>query len=426
MKIVAIDNDSTAVELGLRAGDEVLRINGNPVRDILDYRFLVSDERLELEVMQAGEKLIYEIEKEYDDDLGLQFEDIQIRYCGNDCPFCFVDQNPGGMRASMYFRDEDFRLSFLSGHYVTLTNLSKRDMDRIVLQQLSPLFVSVHATEPDVRKFLFGIGHDDRLLPKLEFLTQSGIEIHTQVVLCPGINDGDILKRTIWDLAEFLPNLKSVSVVPVGLTKHRKGLRRLEPVTPASAATYLDVIHGYADDFRKRTGEHFVYASDEFYLMAGLPVPPSASYDGFYQKENGVGMVRYMLEDFEQQKPRLPAGLARPFRSTLVTGRLASQVLASEILPHLNQVENFEAELAVIENHFYGASIHISGLLTGQDIHAQLAARNLGDAVFLPANCLKDDAIFLDDWTVAELSEKLQRPVLPLHDDFAAIFDEAR
>lgn len=423
MKITAVENGATAQEAGLKVGDELLSINGHPVRDVLDYRFLVADEQLEIEVLTSQGRVVFEIEKEYDDDLGIGFDDIEIRSCGNDCPFCFVDQNPAGMRQSMYFRDEDFRLSFLSGHYVTLTNLSKRDMDRIVWQQLSPLFVSVHATEPAVRRFLFGIEHDDKLLAKLEFLTKNGIEVHTQVVLCPGINDGAVLKKTVDELSGFLPNLRSVSVVPVGLTKHRNGLKKLDPVTPAYARNYLNIIDGYAGAFQCARGEYFVYAGDEFYLMANVDLPGAERYDGFYQVENGVGMLRYTLDAFQQQKFLFPASLSAPATATLVTAMLVGSTIAGEILPSLNHVGNFKADLAIIPNEFYGNSIHVTGLLTGQDIFQALSRRELGDRVYLPANCLKDDSVFLDDWTIAELSAKLRRPVIPLHNDFTKIFE---
>ncbi len=424
MKIAAIESHSVAEELGLCVGDDVLSINGNPVRDILDFRFLVTDEDLEMEVLKSGETVIYELEKDCDDDLGLSFEEIKIRYCGNDCPFCFVDQNPAGMRASMYFRDEDFRLSFLSGHYVTLTNISKRDLDRIVAQQLSPIFVSVHATEPDVRKFLLGINHDDHLLPRLEFLTGRGIEIHTQIVLCPQINDGAVLKKTVDDLASFRPNLASVSIVPLGLTRHREGLTKLHPVTPDIAGQYLSTIEGYANEFRAAGGENFVYASDEFYLMLGKSLPDPETYDGFPQKENGVGMVRFMLEEFEAQESEMPDRLAAPFEATFVTATLASRMFRENILARLNQVANFSGQLAVVENDFYGTSVHVTGLLTGQDIHRHLSQMDgLGQEVFLPANCLKDGAIFLDDWTVDQLSAKLGCRVTPIANDFLSIFE---
>jgi len=393
---------------------------------VLDFRFLVSEEELELEATVAGERTIFELEKEADDGLGLSFEEIQIRYCGNDCPFCFVDQNPAGMRSALYFRDEDFRLSFLSGHYVTLTNLSRRDMDRIVTQRLSPLFVSIHATDADVRKFLFGIAHDDRLLSKLNFLTEHDIEIHTQVVLCPGINDGEVLKKTITELAALWPNLRSVSIVPVGLTKHRQGLTKLTPVTPEYAATYLQIIDDYASEYLAKAGEHFVYAGDEFYLMADVEFAPAERYDGFYQKENGVGLVRYMLDDFKIQRQDFPDKLSTPRKATFVTAALASAVLEKEIMPVLNAVAGFDAELVVVRNDFYGESVHVTGLLTGQDICRALSGRDLGGGVYLPASCVKDGSLFLDDWTVAGMSEKLGVPVRPLDNDFLAVFDEAQ
>lgn len=424
MKITSVENDSIGFDLGLKSGDDIARINGQSVRDILDFRYLIAEEEVELEVLKEGQKIIFEVEKDFDDDLGLQFEDIQIRYCGNDCPFCFVDQNPAGMRATMYFRDEDFRLSFLSGHYVTLTNLSKRDMDRIVLQRLSPIFVSVHATEPEVRKFLFGIDFEDRLLPKLEFLTSNDIEIHTQIVLCPEINDGQVLKNTIWDLAKYLPNLRSVSVVPVGLTKHREGLKKLNPVTAELAKKYLQTLHEYANEFKMKSGENFVYASDEFYIMAGESLPAAESYDGFYQKENGVGLVRFMLEEFEQQKSHFPGRLKNSKTVTFVSAKLASGIIQDEIISHLNKIENFNIQLSIIKNDFYGHAIHVTGLLTGQDIYAQLKDQDLGDAVFLPENCLKDGSIFLDDWTITELSAKLNRPVYSLGNEFTQIFEK--
>ncbi len=424
MKITGVENDSIGFDLGLKSGDDIARINGQNVRDILDFRYLIAEEDVELEVLKDGQKILFEIEKDYDDDLGLEFEDIQIRYCGNDCPFCFVDQNPAGMRASMYFRDEDFRLSFLSGHYVTLTNLSKRDMDRIVFQQLSPIFVSVHATETEVRKLLFGIDFEDRLLPKLEFLTSNNIEIHTQIVLCPEINDGQVLKNTIWDLAKFLPNLRSVSVVPVGLTKHRSGLKKLNPVTPDLARKYLETLHEYANEFKMKSGENFVYASDEFYIMAGEPMPEADNYDGFYQKENGVGLVRFMLEEFAQQKTYFPERLKHSKTATFVSAKLASGIIQDEIIGYLNKIENFTGKLSIIKNDFYGHSIHVTGLLTGQDIYAQLKDQDLGDAVFLPENCLKDNSIFLDDWTITELSDKLNRPVYSLGNEFTQIFEK--
>ncbi|MDZ7289587.1 MAG: DUF512 domain-containing protein [candidate division KSB1 bacterium] len=422
MKIISIDDNSTGLEAGLRPGDDLLRINGEPVRDILDYRFLTADEIVEVEVRRGDELLVFAIEKHFDDTLGLNFAPLKIRGCGNDCIFCFVDQNPAGMRSPLYFRDEDFRLSFLSGHYVTLSNLSRADLERIVRQRLTPLFISVHATDSAVRKFLLGIKFDDRLLDKFTYLTQNGIELHTQIVLCPGINDGEVLRKTLSDLAGFYPQVRSVAVVPVGLTRHREGLTPIKPVTKEYAQQFLRIADDFATEFRQRLGTHFVYPADEFYVMAGESIPPASRYDAFDQMENGVGMLRDLLDDFnDRQIARFPKRLPRPARVTLVTARLAGDFLAQHILPHLQQIKNFHPELVIVPNKFYGESITVTGLLTGQDIFAALSQRDLGAAVFLPKNCLNDQQIFLDDWKLPEMQDQLGVPVLPLNNDFSGI-----
>ncbi len=424
MKIITIDQASTGRECGLQPGDEVLSINGAPVRDIIDYRFLTAEEAIEMEVRRGNEQIIFEIEKDTDDSLGLNFEPLKIRRCGNDCIFCFVDQNPQNMRSTMYFRDEDFRLSFLSGHYVTLSNMSRADLERIVRQRLTPLFISVHATEPEMRKFLLGIKFDDRLLDKFDYLTQNGIELHTQIVLCPELNDGEVLRRTLSDLERYYPHLRSVAVVPVGLTRHREGLTAIKPVTKDYAKNFLRIADDYAAEFHQRLGMNFVYPSDEFYLMAGEPIPPASRYDAFEQMENGVGMLRDLVDDFqERQVKRLPKRLGRPTKVTLVSATLAGGFIAENILPRLQQIKNFSPELVVVTNKFYGDTIRVSGLLTGQDIFAALQDRDLGTAVFLPKSCLNDKQIFLDDWKPSELQEKLGVPVVPLKNDFSGIFE---
>ena len=424
MKIITIDQASTGRECGLQPGDEVLSINGAPVRDIIDYRFLTAEEAIEMEVRRGNEQIIFEIEKDTDDSLGLNFEPLKIRRCGNDCIFCFVDQNPQNMRSTMYFRDEDFRLSFLSGHYVTLSNMSRADLERIVRQRLTPLFISVHATEPEMRKFLLGIKFDDRLLDKFDYLTQNGIELHTQIVLCPELNDGDVLRRTLSDLERYYPHLRSVAVVPVGLTRHREGLTAIKPVTKEYAKNFLRIADDYAAEFHQRLGMNFVYPSDEFYLMAGEPIPPASRYDAFEQMENGVGMLRDLVDDFqERQVKRLPKRLGQPTKVTLVSATLAGGFIAENILPRLEQIKNFSPELVVVTNKFYGDTIRVSGLLTGQDIFAALKDRDLGAAVFLPKSCLNDKQIFLDDWKLSDLQEKLGVPIVPLKNDFSGIFE---
>jgi putative radical SAM enzyme (TIGR03279 family) len=302
--------------------------------------------------------------------------------------------------------------------------MSRADLERIVRQRLTPLFISVHATEPGVRKFLLGIKFDDRLLEKFDYLTQTGIELHTQIVLCPELNDGQVLRRTLSDLERYCPHLRSVAVVPVGLTRHREGLTAIKPVTKEYAKNFLRLADDYAAEFRQRLGMNFVYPSDEFYLMAGEPIPPASRYDAFEQMENGVGMLRDLVDDFNnRQIKRLPKRLPKPTKVTLVTATLAGEFIAKNILPRLQQIKNFQPELAVVTNHFYGDTIRVSGLLTGQDIFAALKARDLGAAVFLPKNCLNDKQVFLDDWTLTELQEKLSLPAVPLKNDFSGILE---
>lgn len=424
MKITSIDNQSIAAELGLQAGDEVYRINGQRVRDILDYRFLIAEETVEVEVRREGESTLYEIEKDSDDSLGLNFEPIKIRKCGNDCVFCFVDQNPAGMRSTMYFRDEDYRLSFLSGHYVTLSNISRTDLARVVRQRLTPLFISVHATEPSVRKFLLGIDYDDRLLDKFTYLTQNGITLNTQIVVCPNINDGEVLRKTVWDLASYFPGVRSVALVPVGLTQHRNGLTKIEPVTKQYAQQILRIADAYAEEFKKILSTNFVYPGDEFYILAGEAIPPASRYDAFDQMENGVGMLRNLFDHFNKtQKKKLPKSMPKPTKATLVTAALAGGFIAEHLMPRLSRIKNFMPELVTVKNKFYGESITVTGLLTGQDIFATLENREIGDAVFLPHSCVNERNVFLDDWKLDELQTKLGVPVVPLKNDFSKMFE---
>ena len=424
MKITSVDQASTAAELGLQDGDEVVRVNGERVRDILDYRYLISDELVELEVKRQDDSVIYEIEKDIDDSLGLNFEPIKMRRCGNDCIFCFVDQNPAGMRSGMYFRDEDFRLSFLSGHYVTLSNISHSDLKRVVRQRLTPLFISVHATDPDIRKFLLGIKFDDRLVSKIEFLTENGISLNTQIVLCPKINDGEVLQKTIADLAHFYPEIRSVAVVPVGLTQHRKGLTKIESITKEYAKNFLDLADRYAAEWQERLGSHFVYPSDEFYIIAGESIPPAERYDAFDQKENGVGMLRDLLNHFHDvQIPQLPKTLSSPVKITFVTATLAGDFLNEHIMHQLRMIKNFTPNLVTVRNKFYGESITITGLLTAQDIYRTLQEHDLGEMVVIPESCINDKKTFLDDWKITELQKKLGVPVIAIKNDFSKVFD---
>lgn len=423
MEILNIDSNSIARELELRPGDELVSINGHPIRDALDYRFYNAGEELELLIERDGRKAIYEIEKEYHQDLGLVLEDMKMRKCGNKCIFCFVHQTRKGLRRSLYFKDEDYRFSFLYGHYVTLSNTRQEDLERIVEQRLSPLYISVHATEPELRKYLLGIKYDDRLLEKIEFLTGNGIELHAQIVLCPQLNDSAHLERTISDLKRFYPNVASVAIVPVGLTRHRKNLPVIKPVTHEYGLQLIKETKARRRRLKDELGSSFVYLSDEFYIRTGLPLPGNDYYEGFYQLENGVGLTRDFINQFHEELPGL-IGRAPGVNLTLVSGTLGSRVLDQYILPQLGQVPNLEFRLHPVVNHFWGEGITVAGLLVGEDIYQALKDRELGDYVVLPPRVLNHDRLFLDDWTVEDLEQKLKCRIIVFPGSFNRLFDE--
>jgi len=425
LKVLEVEPESIAEDLGLQPGDEVLRINGQPLRDVIDYQFQVSQEELEVEVRRDGEVSIYEVQKHPDEGLGLVFPEMRKRACGCQCVFCFVDQNPEGLRPTLYFKDEDFRISHIYGNYVTLTTVGPKDLERIVTQRLSPQYVSVHATDWQTRKLLFGLRKPDHLMEKIAYLTQRGITLHTQIVLCPGINDGPVLEKTVTDLAQFFPGLQTIAIVPVGLTKHRQGLYPLQRVTPSKARQLIEITNGWGQSFRKKFGVGLVYLADEFFILAGEAIPPSEYYDDFGQLENGVGMVRTFLDEFEQAQRRFPKRLPTPLQISLVTGVAASGVL-QEVVTRLNRIANLEVDLHIVANDFYGSSIWVSGLLTGGDIYQQLKDKTLGEVIHLPPNCLNDDGLFLDDWTLEDLASRLHREVRRFEGDFLNFFQPRR
>ncbi len=410
-RIESIRPGSPASAAGLRRGDTLASVNGRPAADLLDFRFHSADGTTDCVFERAGGKLRVTITDGDAETFGLQFAPMRFRHCGNNCVFCFVDQNPPGVRPGLAFKDEDYRLSFLFGNYVTLTAVGEEDLRRIVQQRLSPLYVSVHAADPEVRRRLLGLRKDDRLIEKIRFLGERGIEMHGQVVLCPGINDGAVLDETVAALAGFFPAFRSVAVVPVGLTRHRRALSKMNPVTAAASEALLDRISPMQRRFRTETGESFVYAADEFYLLAGRPVPPVSHYREYWQRDNGVGMVRSLLSDFSRNKRRLPVSFPRRTRFRVVTGTLAAPVLEAQLLPVLNRIRNASFSITAVRNRFFGDSVTVSGLLTGRDIAAGLRSTRPFDAVLLPSNCLNSDGLFLDDWTPEKLSVRLARPV---------------
>ncbi len=427
VKITDILPDSIAADLGIQPGAFILEINGKKITDRLDYRFYGAAEDIEMHILQGGEETIYEIEKDADEDVGLVLEEMTMRSCGNRCVFCFVHQNPKGLRRALYFKDEDYRFSFMYGHYVTMTTMTQADLDRIVEQRLSPLYISVHATEEKTRKFLLGIKQNDRLLEKMEFLTARGITLHTQIVLCPGINDGSIFDRTVNDLKQFYPGVKSVAIVPVGLTRHRRNLPELRVHTTAELQSMIRYTNRFRKQLRSELGVHYIYLADEFFIKADKPMPPASYYDEFYQIENGVGEFRVMINEFKKSYAGLKKkGFQEPVNITWVTGELAAGPLETFIIDPLREIPNLEIGLVAVKNNFYGNSVHVSGLLVGEDIYAQLRDRSLGDIVLLPPRVLNDDGLLLDDWRVEDLEEKLGVPVHVYTEELSELPDVVR
>ncbi|MEW6510208.1 MAG: DUF512 domain-containing protein [Bacteroidota bacterium] len=426
MKITLVEPASIADELGIRVGDELLEVNGRKVLDHIDYRFHESDPELSLKVARDGEVTIYDVEKEEGERVGLDFEEMKILSCGNDCIFCFVDQNPQGMRNQLYFRDGDYRLSFMYGNYTTMTNAGPAILQRIIDQRLSPQYISVHVTDLEIRRRLMGLKKDDRILEKIRLLHDNGIDMHTQIVLCPGINDGGTLAKTVEDLYAFRRHVISLALVPVGLTDHRFGLAQLNKVDREYAVALLDALDRWQERFRKECGRAFVYASDEFYILAGREIPPGSAYDGFPQIENGVGLVRSFLGEFDGQSRTFPTRLRSRRVLTLVTGELAEGFLRSWVLPRLSAVCGLEVRLEVAQNRLFGRSVTVAGLLSGKCLYSALAGKMRGDLVLLPPDILNADGLLLDDETISSLEERLETPVMVFDGRWDAVFARLR
>jgi len=426
IKITAVEKGSIAEELELQPGDVLQSVNGRDINDRLDYRFHQSNEDVELLIQRGQEQVIYEIEKDPDEDIGLILEEMQLLACGNNCVFCFVYQNPKGMRKALYFKDEDYRYSFMYGHYVTMTTMTQKDLERVVEQRLSPLYISVHSTEEKTRKFLLGIKKDDHLLEKIEFLTSNGIELHTQIVLTPGINDGDVFDQTVQDLKKYYPGVRSIAVVPIGLTQHRKRLTPLRIHTAQELTQMISFVDERRKILKEELGSHFIYLSDEFFIKARQPLPPADYYDAFYQIENGVGEFRVMIDNFESVLNPQKESFEQPLKITWVTGILAYKLLEGKIVNPLRQIKNLEIQLLPVVNKWYGPSIQVSGLLVAEDIYQQLKDKELGDLVLLPPRVLNNDGLFLDDWTVDDLSEKLGVACHVYTGEIADIVDELK
>lgn len=406
---------SIAEELGIRPGDKLLAIDGHEIEDIFDYQFYVEDEEIVLLIEKPdGEQWELEIEKEADEDLGIEFGQglmDEYRSCYNKCIFCFIDQMPKGMRDTLYFKDDDSRLSFLQGNYVTLTNMSSHDIERIIRYRLEPINISFQTTNPELRCRMLHNRFAGEALKKVDMLYQGGIEMNGQIVLCKGVNDGDELERSIRDLTSYLPLLKSVSVVPVGLTKFRSGLYPLDPFTKEDARDVLDVIHRWQEKIYQEYGIHFIHAGDEWYLLAEEDVPEEERYDGYLQLENGVGMLRLLFNEFAEGYDAL-TGDDRRDELSIATGKLAYPYLCKMAEKITEKFPGVRIHVYCIRNDFFGERITVSGLITGQDLMAQLKERELGRRLLIPCNMLKtDEDVFLDDFTVEQVSGALQVPI---------------
>lgn len=421
-----IEPGSIAEEMELEPGDALISINGKEIDDVFDYHYLIHDEYLEVLIEKAdGEPWELEIEKDYDEDLGIVFENglmDNYKSCHNKCIFCFIDQMPKGMRETLYFKDDDSRLSFLQGNYVTLTNMKEKDLNRIIEYKLAPINISVQTTNPELRCKMLNNRFAGDALKKIDMLYEGGIEMNGQIVLCKGVNDGEELERSIRDLTKYLPYMESVSVVPVGLSKHREGLYPLEPFTKEDAREVLATIHKWQDVCMESHGTHFIHASDEWYLLADMPLPEEDNYDGYIQLENGVGMIRLLLDEFAEALEILKGDIAAKdmpeeflpdmegqHTVSLATGRLMGPFLQEMAEQVMELLPNYRILVYPIRNDFFGENITVSGLLTGQDLKAQLGELELGERVLLPCNLLRSgEEVFLDDMTLDELKSALQ------------------
>jgi len=422
--VESIEAGSIGEEIGFEVGDQLISINGIKPRDLIDYKFLIADENLQLKILdEKGQTHKIEIEKDHDDELGLAFTEALfdgLKQCNNQCPFCFIDQQPSGKRKSLYLKDDDYRLSFLYGSYLTLTNLSEQDWLRIDQQRLTPLFVSVHATEPNLRSKLLRNPKATNLLKQLDWFSKKRIQIHAQIVVCPEINDGKALEKTINDLFDFaqgdFPVVLSAAVVPVGLTRFRPNNDGLIPVDAKCATKVITQVESMQNFFLESTGSRFAWLSDEWYLIAKKPLPALNSYEDLPQRENGVGTIRTFLRAMDDATVNLPKKISQKRTCSWVVGKL----VANELLKpcqRLNKIENFKIHLYGLSSPYWGQDQIVTGLLTGQDLIKGLKGKNLGDELLLPSVMLKQgEKIFLDDMTLQELCLSLNVLVRIVYD----------
>jgi len=422
-RISRILQGSIGEELGFEIGDAIVAINGERPRDLIDYQYLCTEEELTIEVLDKhGETHHIELEKDYDDNLGLEFETALfdgLIQCNNRCPFCFIDQQPPGKRESLYLKDDDYRLSFLYGSYLTLTNLTQREWDRIAQMRLSPLYVSVHATEPDLRSKLLKNPRAGKILEQLQWFQDHHLQIHAQVVVCPEINDGIHLERTLRDLAKFhqgdLPTVLSAAVVPVGLTRFRPQEDELIPVSTEKAQSIIQQVQPLQKEFHQALGTNFAWLADEWFLIGRQALPPASHYEDYPQLGNGVGSIRQFIQEFQTvAQTMLPSQINSPRQLTWVVGN-AVEIAFQPLVEQLNCVSGLNVELAPCRSNYWGQEITVTGLLTGEDLLTTLQGKDLGDGILLPSLMLKDhDTRFLDDLTLETVSQKLGISIFPV------------
>ena len=422
--VVGVEPGSIGEELGFQCGDRLISINGLRPRDLIDVQVLCCEEDLTLEVEDPDGTLhVVELEKDADDGLGLAFSEALfdgLKQCNNHCPFCFIDQQPPGRRSSLYLKDDDYRLSFLYGSYLTLTNLTAADWQRIEEQRLSPLYVSVHATDPDLRSRLLVNPRAALLMEQLAWFHERDLQIHAQVVVCPGLNDGSALERTLRDLARYgdddWPAVLSAAVVPVGLTRFRPEGDGLVAADRSCAEAVIDQVEALQAEFQKSFGRRFAWLSDEWYLLAGRPLPPRDAYEDLPQQENGVGSIRAFLEALDQATQQLPPSISPPRRCSWVVGALVAEAL-QPVVDRLNRIEGLDLRLHGLPSPYWGQQQVVTGLLTGSDLIEGLAGVELGDRLLLPAVMLRQgEPVFLDDVALSQLEERLPVPITLLQD----------
>lgn len=418
--ITHIENGSIAEELGIVTGDILVSINGETIEDVFDYKYLLNDNYVEVLILKENnEEWLLEVDKEFNEDLGIEFENglmDEYRSCHNKCMFCFIDQMPKGMRETLYFKDDDSRLSFLQGNYITLTNMKKEHIDRILKFRLEPINISVHTTNPELRNKMLNNRFSGEALKYLDEFHKLEITMNAQIVLCKGVNDGEELDKTIEDLSKYLPYMKSLSVVPVGLTKYREGLYPLEPFSKEDAVKVIDIIDKWQKILIGKTGYHFAHASDEWYILADRPIPEAKTYDGYLQLENGVGMLRLLIDEIDEV-------LAKESTKTIdeINTETISVATGVLVFPYMEKIiekvtckfKDMKVNLYKIENEFFGKNITVSGLLTGSDIIKVLKGKELGERLLLPINMFKSgETIFLDDVTLSDVEEQLNTKIV--------------